>query len=68
MVLQSLVSGKASGIDGLLADFYKIFWDGNENDQQILARVPNKGQLTCELQETGVLTLLPKKGTGCRGD
>ena len=58
----SLQSGKAPGIDGLPADFFKSFWDilGQDllevvNDSILTGRLP----LSCR---RAVITLLPKKG------
>ena len=58
----SLQSGKAPGIDGLPADFFKSFWDilGQDllevvNDSIVTGGLP----LSCR---RAVITLLPKKG------
>lgn len=60
--LQSLESGKAPGIDGLPADFYKTFWLIIIEDLlSVLRDSPNKGELPLSCRRA-VLTLLPKKG------
>ncbi|KAI4884328.1 hypothetical protein NFI96_003224 [Prochilodus magdalenae] len=62
VALQSMANGKAPGIDGLPAEFYKAFWDvvGEDllamlNDSLVGGHLP----LSCR---RAVLTLLPKKG------
>ena len=60
--LQSLESGKAPGIDGLPADFYKTFWPViGEDLLSVLRDCVSKGQLPLSCRRV-VLTLLPKKG------
>lgn len=60
--LQSLDSGKAPGIDGLPADFYKAFWPVIGQDLLLVLRDSfNKGCLPLSCRRA-VLTLLPKKG------
>ena len=60
--LQSLDSGKAPGIHGLPADFYKAFWAVIGQDLLlVLGDSFNKGRLSLSCRRA-VLTLLPKKG------
>ena len=60
--LQSLDSGKAPGIDGLPADFYKAFWPVIGQDLLLVLRDSfNKACLPLSCRRA-VLTLLPKKG------
>lgn len=59
--LQSLQSRKAPGIDGLPADFYKVFWPVLGEDLLVVLRDSlSKGQLPLNCRRA-VLTLLPKK-------
>jgi len=60
--LQSLPSGKASGLDGIPAEFYKTFWDllGPELLEVIIdGRRSGSLPLSCR---RAVLALIPKKG------
>ncbi|KAI4890201.1 hypothetical protein NFI96_002000 [Prochilodus magdalenae] len=60
--LQSMANGKAPGIDGLPAEFYKAFWDVVGED--LLAMLNDSlvgGQLPLSCRRAS-LTLLPKKG------
>ncbi|XP_063765417.1 transposon TX1 uncharacterized 149 kDa protein [Eleginops maclovinus] len=60
--LQSMQSGKAPGIDGLPADFYKVFWPVMGDDLlDVLRDSLSKGRLPLSCRRA-VLTLLPKKG------
>ncbi|XP_023284603.1 receptor-type tyrosine-protein phosphatase F-like [Seriola lalandi dorsalis] len=60
--LQSLQSGKAPGIDGLPADFYKTFWSViGEDLLLVLQDSLRTGRLPLSCRRA-VLTLLPKKG------
>lgn len=60
--LHSLKSGKAPGMDGLPAEFYKTFWPVVGDDVLFVLRDRLRtGQLPLSCRRA-VLTLLPKKG------
>ena len=60
--LQSMQSGKAPGIDGLPADFYKALWPVIGDDLlSVLRDSLSNGRLPLSCRRA-VLTLLPKKG------
>src|SRR4029434_7141712 len=60
--LQTMDSGKASGLDGLPVDFYKSFWAELGTDVlTVLSDSLSEGQLPLSCRRA-VLTLIPKKG------
>ncbi|KAK3510032.1 hypothetical protein QTP70_026161, partial [Hemibagrus guttatus] len=60
--LQRMENGRASGIDGLLAEFYKAFWAVIGQDMlDVLQDSIGRGGLPLSCRRA-VLTLLPKKG------
>jgi len=60
--VMDLSSGRAPGIDGLPAEFYKHFWTVIGNDFfKVVQKCVSEGCLTRCCQRA-VLTLLPKKG------
>ncbi|KAK3510779.1 hypothetical protein QTP70_022486 [Hemibagrus guttatus] len=60
--LQRMENGQASGIDGLLAEFYKAFWAVIGQDVlDVLRDSIRRGELPLSCRRA-VLTLLPKKG------
>ncbi|KAK3537316.1 hypothetical protein QTP70_007621 [Hemibagrus guttatus] len=60
--LQRMENGRASGIDGLLAEFYKAFWAVIGQDVlHVLWDNIRRGELPLSCRRA-VLTLLPKKG------
>ena len=65
--LLSMQGGKAPGIDGLPADFYKTFWPVIGEDLLVVLRNSlSKGRLPLSGRRA-VLTLLPKKGRRLAG-
>lgn len=62
VALMGMENGRAPGIDGLPAEFYKSFWSVLGNDlQQVLNNSVRKGILPLSCRRA-VLTLLPKSG------
>ena len=60
--VEELTTGRAPGIDGLSADFYKHFWDCVGVDlYEVLLESHNRGSLPTSCRRA-VLSLLPKKG------
>ncbi|KAK3567002.1 hypothetical protein QTP86_008722 [Hemibagrus guttatus] len=60
--LQTMENGRVSGIDGLLAEFYKAFWAVIGQDVlDVLRDSKLRGELPLSCRRA-VLTLLPKKG------
>ncbi|KAK3562687.1 hypothetical protein QTP86_005311 [Hemibagrus guttatus] len=60
--LQRMQNGQASGIDGLSAEFYKVFWAVIGQDVLVVLRGSiRRGELPLSCRRA-ILTLLPKKG------
>ncbi len=61
LAVQELNPGKSPGLDGLSAEFYRVFWNLIGEDLAVFLESFNQGKLPLSCRRA-VLTLIPKKG------